>query len=300
MKKALKWTGIGLAGLILIVVIAAGALYLRGGSRLNRRYEIPVAAIPIPAGASAVARGRHLAEAVTMCHGCHGENLGGDTLIDQPTIVTLYASNLTSGRGGVAAGYTDADYVRAIRHGVDPAGRGLMIMHSDAFSRLGVKDLGALIAYLKSLPPVDNVVPRTRGGPVGKVLVALGVFDRGPAPLIPAEVIDHAAHIPVAPVAGVTPEYGAYLVSVALCTMCHGTDLRGGPAMDEGAPAAPNIAVYAIPGGWTEEQFLSAIRTGVTPSGKSLDADSMPWEHYAKMTDDELKAIWRYLASLGL
>lgn len=123
-------------------------LYSIGGSRLNRSYDIRVAAIVIPTDEAGIARGRHLAEAVTLYHACHGDNLGGDALIDEPLIATIYAANLTSGRGGDGASYSDADYVRAIRHGGNAEGRGLMIRHSDAHHNLGEEDLGALVSAL--------------------------------------------------------------------------------------------------------------------------------------------------------
>lgn len=298
MHRAVKWTALGLGVLVGVAAVAAVVLFVMGGARLNRSYDVDVAAVPVPTDEAAVARGRHLAEAVTLCQACHGDDLGGDVLIDEPLIATVYASNLTAGRGGVGVAYSDADYVRAIRHGVTPAGRGLMIMHSDAYHNLGAADLGAIVAYIRSVPPADHELPRTRGGVLGRVLVALGMFDTEAMPLISAEVIDHAAPMASAPPPGVTPAYGEYLVSIALCRMCHGDDLQGGPPIEEGSPPGPNIAVYGAPGGWTVEQFVSTIRTGLAPNGKALDATVMPWEAYANMTDDELGAIWEYVISL--
>lgn len=93
--------------------------------------------------------------------------------------------------------------------------------------------------------------------------------------------------------------HGEYLVTIALCKMCHGPELTGGPPLEPGSPAAPNIAAHAVPGGWTEHGFIDAIRSGVIPDGRALDPEAMPWEFYAKMTDEELQAIWRYLGSLS-
>lgn len=299
MTKVLKWAGIGLGSLLGIVVVAVVVLFLVGGSRLNKSYDIQVATVTIPPGETAIARGRHLAEAVTLCQACHGDNLEGKVLIDEPSIATIYASNLTAGQGGIGAIYSDADYVRAIRHGVNAEGRGLMIMHSDAYHNLSEEDLGAIIAYVKAVPPVDNEVPKTKTALLGRIFVALGLFDMEAMPLIPAEVIDQSAPFAGVPPQGVTAEYGRYLVSIALCSMCHGSDLRGGPPIEEGAPPGPNIAVYGAPGVWSEEQFMSTLRTGVTPAGKALDPEWMPWKVYAKMTDEELVAIRQYLASLS-
>jgi mono/diheme cytochrome c family protein len=125
------------------------------------------------------------------------------------------------------------------------------------------------------------------------------MFDREMMPLIPAEVIDHGAPFAEAPAPGNNASYGHYLVSIALCTMCHGLDLKGAPPVEEGAPAGPNITLYGASGGWSEAQFVNTLRTGVTPYGKALDEAFMPWPMYGRMTDEELGAIWRYLASLA-
>lgn len=298
MKKALKWIGIGLAGLVGLVVVAGVVLSFIGGSRLNRSYDIQVETIAIPTDEAAIARGRHLAETLTFCQKCHGDNLGGDVFDDEPFIATIPAPNLTSGRGGVGATYSDADHVRAIRHGVNPDGRGLLFMHSDIFHNLSQEDLGAIIAYVKSVPPVDNELPTTKTKPLGRILVALGVFDSEVIPLIPAEVIDHSAPFAEMPAQGATAEYGEYLMSITLCRMCHGSDLRGGPPIDEGAPPGPNLVALGASGVWTEEQFVNTMRTGVTPYGSSLNAEFMPSDTFMKMTDEELKALWLYLQSL--
>ncbi|MFQ5859591.1 MAG: c-type cytochrome [Anaerolineae bacterium] len=298
MKKVLKWIGIVLAGLVGLLVVAAVVLYFAGGSRLNRSYDIQVETIAILTDEAAIARGRHLAEAVTFCQACHGDNLGGDVIDDEPLISTITAPNLTSGRGGVGATYSDADYVQAIRHGINPEGRGLLLMHSDIFHNLSQEDLGAIIAYVKSVPPVDNELPKTRAEPLGRILVALGVFDSEAMPLIPAEVIDHNAPFMEMPDRGATAEYGRYLASITLCRMCHGSDLRGGPPIEEGSPAGPNLVALGAAGGWSEGQFISTIRTGVTPYGKALVPEFMPWDVYANMTDEELRALWMYLQSL--
>ncbi len=193
MKKVLKWIGIALGGLVGLLVLSLIVLYAMGSSRLNKTHEIQVENIAIPTNDSAIVRGQHLVEALTFCQECHGDNLEGKVFIDEPMMATVYAPNLTSGQGGVGAAYADADYVGAIRHGVNPQGRGLMIMHADVFHHLSEEDLGAVIAYIKGVPPVDQEIPERRVLPLGRILVALGVFDSESIPFIPAEVIDHSA-----------------------------------------------------------------------------------------------------------
>jgi cytochrome c553 len=83
------------------------------------------------------------------------------------------------------------------------------------------------------------------------------------------------------------------------CQGCHGAGLVGGPPPDPTSPEAPNLTPAASAlGDWTEDDFLTAIRTGVTPTGRELDSQYMPWPSYAKLSDDELRALWLYLSSL--
>ena len=87
-------------------------------------------------------------------------------------------------------------------------------------------------------------------------------------------------------------------MSITLCSMCHGADLKGGVSSDPEL-LGPNIAVFATPGGWTGEQFRDTIRTGVTPYGKGLDPEKMPRDIFQNMTDEELDAIWLNIQSLA-
>lgn len=203
--------------------------------------------------------------------------------------------NLTPGAGGVGAINTDEDWVRAIRHGVGHDGRGLVLMPSGVFYYLSDEDLGALIAYLKSLPPVDNELPETSLGPLGRVMLTLGQLP--PELAVPNVIsIDHDGPRPVAPEPGVTVEYGEYLANT--CTVCHGSNLNG-QTLREGPTVyvALNLTRGGEMVGWSEEQFITTMRTGITPGGKQL-IDFMPWKYIGQMTDDELKAVWMYLQSL--
>jgi mono/diheme cytochrome c family protein len=162
------------------------------------------------------------------------------------------------------------------------------------FYYLSDEDLGALIAYLKSLPPVDNELPPTDLGPLGRVMLALGQL---PPEIIPnVTMIDHDAPRPVAPKPGVTLEYGEYLART--CALCHGPNLNGQTVQLDGPPV---LTANLTPGGelrfWSEEDFITTMRTGVTPSGHQLKGE-MPWKYLGQMTDDELKAVWFYLQSL--
>lgn len=299
MKKFLKWLGIVLGVVVVLAASVAAFFYLKSGSRMTRSYDVAVAPLLISDDSATVARGAHLAQAVALCEGCHGEGLKGKLLFEAPSIATVYASNLTSGAGGVGSVYTDVDYIRAIRHGVNRDGKAIMVMHSDAYNLMSPSDVAAIVSYIRTLPAADNELPARKVYPFGRLLMGMGAFDTENMPLFPAEAIDHAAPAADAPPPGETAAYGEYLSTVALCALCHGRDLSGGPPFEEGAPAAPNIAVYARPGAWTVDEFISTLRTGVTAYGRDLNPEFMPWEVYRSMTDEEIRAIWVYLESLA-
>lgn len=290
-RRVLKWIGIGLGGLVALVLVAAVILYFVGGARLNKRYDIAVAAVPVPTGAEVLARGQHIATAIGMCTSCHGEDLSGNVDFAIPGMLTIPTPNLTSGAGGVGGVYSDEEWVRAIRHGVGRDRRELMIMPSGSFSHLSADDLGALIAYLKSAPPVDNVLPERSIELPARLMAGAGMF-----PAAAAATIDHSAPPPPAPEIGVTAAYGAYLTRT--CTECHGAELNGKPFGPPGQEVpSPNLTPGGELVGWSEEQFFHLMRTGITPTERRI-SDEMPWKAFGRMTDDELRAVWLYLQSL--
>ncbi|MAT97165.1 MAG: cytochrome C [Anaerolineaceae bacterium] len=292
MRQAFKWIAIALGCLIFIIGIAAVVLYSIGRSRLNQTYNVDVAAVPIDNRPETLERGKHLVEAVVACGECHGEGLRGRAFFNEPAIGTVVSTNLTGGKGGVVGTYSNADWIRAIRHGIGPTGKLLLVMPAQHFQNMSTADLGAVIAYLKTVPPVDNVPPATELTPLTYILIALGQFDD----IIPAEYIDHNAPLPEAPPAGATEIYGEYLVNMATCRVCHGEELAGGQA-GPGEPIGPNLTPSGELGGWTQSDFFQLMRTGQTPSGRQIN-DFMPWRYYGQMTDMELAAIWLYLQSL--
>jgi cytochrome c553 len=282
-----------LLGLVLVLVLAAAAVYAVSETKLNRTVAVPNETVSVPTDITSIQRGQHLAAAVATCIDCHGPTLSGKVFVDDPALGRVVAPNLTRGRGGVGATFSDADFVRAIRHGVDPSGRPLLIMPSDDYTHFSDADLGAIIGYIRSLPAVDNQLPANELRALGRILFATGQL-----PLQPADNIDHTAPRPPAPQAAVTAEYGKYLADNAGCPSCHGPGLSGGPIPQAppGTVPAANITSAGL-GSWSEADFIKALRTGIRPDGRQID-QFMPWPYYAQMTDDELKAIWRFLQAV--
>ena len=256
----------------------------------RKTYDVQVAAVTIPTDAGAVARGEHIVRSYGLCIECHGQKLEGEILDEDPVFGKIAPTNLTRGAGGIGDSYTDIDYVRAIRHGIGNNGKPLVIMPSQYFTKFSDEDLGDIIAYLKSLPPVDNDQGQTKLKFLGRIITVLD------SEILPARVIDHEAPRPASPAKGVTKEYGEYLATP--CTACHGKNFSGGPLPGEGgdAPVASNLTHLAA-SDWTEVDFGKAVRTGVTPF-RQLDNEFMPWETLANLTDDEVTALWLYISSL--
>jgi len=271
MKKILKRTAIALSVLVGLVLLTGVVLYPIGMKKFSRTYpSVTVKQVTVSAGIEAVARGKHLST-IWACTRCHGENLAGSLMTRDPIdgyvplLGTIPASNLTSGKGGVGTSYTDADWVRAIRHGVKPGGQVEVFMYD--YSTMSDQDLGDLIAYLKQLPPVDSDQPAVSYGPILPVAAAIGWF----APV--AETIDQSSVTAVGVPAQTSREYGKYLS--ALCTSCHGG------------------IVAPVRGRYTREQFARVVRTGILPNGRTVSR-AMPPTIYGELTDTEVDALWSY------
>lgn len=297
MKRGLKWAGVTLAGILGLVVLVLGGALGFTRSHQNRAYTVhpaPLVRTDDVTEAHLAERGARLLK-VRGCVDCHGPDLGGYLMADDPMVGRLWASNLTSGEGGVASAYaTEQDWVRSIRHGVGTDGKPLVFMPAHEFYPIGDEDLAALIAAIRAAPPVDREAVETRAGPLAAFL-----YMTGKMPLLPAELIDHEAPRPTTPTAAATPEYGAYLATG--CVGCHGMTLSGGriPGGPPGTPIPANITPDPETGigTWTESDFVRLLREGVRPDGRVV-SEFMPVAIMKEFTDMELEAIWKYLRTV--
>ena len=289
MKRVLKFLGYALGVVVLLLVVAVSSVYALSSRRLNKPYQVAVKSVVIPTDEASVLRGNHIAH-TRGCIDCHGKDFAGNKVIDDPAVGRLYGTNLTGGQGSVTQTYNNDDWVRAIRHGVAKDGHALVLMPSLEFSHFSDDDLGALIAYLKTIPVVNrNRVPITVG-PVARALILKGDIK------LSAEHIDHTGLVPPVVIPGVTVEYGHYLA--AGCMGCHGDQLAGGKI--PGGPPDWPLARNLTPGGdlaqWNETDFFRALQTGARPDGTKLNP-VMPIA-FGQMNDTEIKALWTYLKTL--
>ena len=164
-------------------------------------------------------------------------------------------------------------------------------MPAHEYTLLSEKDMSAIISYCSILPNVDRVLPGANLGPLAKVLA-----DIGKLPLFPAEMIDHTRKLVKEVKAEISIDYGKYLSTS--CQGCHTETMKGGDPVAPGYPVVADITSTGHPGKWTDEQFIHTLRTGVTPEGKVLKPEEMPWPMAKEFTDLELKALHLYLKSL--
>jgi len=285
MRRVLKWVARIGAGLLVLAGLLAGAIFVISERMLDTEYAIPEASLAIDMSNADLERGQHLVNTLGFCSQCHGPDLAGLVMVDDPVVGRLVSANLTSGEGGIGGRFKDQDWVRAIRHGVGEDGRSLIVMPSNFFNWFSDSDLASIIAYLENIPPVDTPLPDIQ-------LRLARVFLIQDSTQLPAGVIDHTAPRPPEPRPGVNVEYGHYLANN--CQICHGPDFAG----IEGLGGGLNLTPAGDLANWTEADFMTALHTGVRPDGEELDPELMPVETLGKLSDDEMKALWLFLQSL--
>jgi mono/diheme cytochrome c family protein len=292
MTRSRKSILLRLAGWLgLIVVAAAVSVYAASERMLRKVYVVPETTLPIPTDRLAVERGEHLVKAVAACVLCHGEDLGGKVYAEMGPVGMVAGRNLTRGQGGIGGEFSDADWVHALRYGVRRDRTTLIMMPSEVYTKFTDADLGAVIAYVKQVPPVDREVPQSRFGPVGRALLAVGRMNILTAPK--TFHVDTPSSAEPMPTAG----YGRYLADISGCHGCHGFGLSGGKvAGPDDLPPASNLTPAGI-GSWTESDFFRALRQGRRPDGTAIN-EFMPWRNYAAMGDLDLRALWLYLRSV--
>jgi cytochrome c553 len=289
LRRVLRIIGIALAGLVVLVLVALGGVWLNARRLMTQQHTNPVQNITVQGTPEQVARGAYMVSAFPGCAGCHSTEplkdrpvLNGQPFTEIAALMQLEAPNLTP--GGRLKDWSDGEIVRAIREGINREGRALIIMPSHEYRHLSDPDVQAIVAYLRSQPPVPGQSAPPSLTLLGTILVGTGQF-----------TLSNQAPVQnvTAPPRGPTAEYGGHLSQVSGCRVCHG-DALDGQNVPPGPPPGPNLHIVK---GWTEEQFFRTIREGVDPSGKRL-TDEMPWREYARGTDDDLRAIYLYVTSL--
>jgi mono/diheme cytochrome c family protein len=181
----------------------------------------------------------------------------------------------------------------------NPAADGRALFPLMKFNDMSDADLEAVLSYLRTVPPAAKAVRVRELNLLGRVVKALVMKPVGPSGPVPASVTP-----------GATAEYGHYLAtSVAACVGCHTRrDLKTGAVTGplfagglelkeaEGTFVTPNLTPDPTTGRvttWTEETFVNRFHLG-----PQLPGTPMPWRAFGRMSDDDLRAIYRFLRTV--
>lgn len=301
--KILKWTGISFLALLLVLVLLVSF-------RQHLTYDAPYPEIHASADSAVIARGKEIVFGPAHCADCH--HLGNsDSLFNLGQVPALtggfafelplgnyYVPNITPDSATGIGRYTDGQIARVLRHGVRPDGTAAFDFMP--FHDMSEEDMTAVISFLRSQQPVQNKIPENTVTLLGRVINAFLIKPVGPSkPVIKSIKRD------------TTVEYGKYLAySVANCNGCHtnrdmmtgeviGEPFAGGLKFEEpGLPPleAPNITTHTESRiyGWSQEDFIKRFRMG-----KLIPHSHMPWNSFKRMSDEDLKAIYNFLQTVG-
>jgi len=276
--RALRWTRNALAALAVLLVTAVATVYALSERIVRRTYDEPLVAIAIPTDSASIAEGDRLSR-IHGCRGCHQADLSGQYFEDDFLLGRIAAPNLTE----AARKYSDDELVRIIRRGVRPDGRSVLAMPSEMFAPLTDQDLGAIIAYLRSVPPVPGISRTMELGPLARLGLVTDKYFPATVLVQRTDSLTASGYFP----SGEQPNaQGAYLARTS-CTECHGLTLDG----DFG----PNLQVAT---GYSREQFAHFFATGEALGGRELELMSkVARGRMDHLSDDEETALYAYLVA---
>lgn len=312
MKKILRFFLV----LIILIVVSIASLLTYVKVALPAVGEAPD--LKIEATPEMLSRGEYLANHVVGCVDCHSvrdfsrfagpvdraaAGQGGELFGSQLGFPgEYYAPNITPyGIGN----WTDGEVFRAITSGVSKDGHALFpIMPYPHFGTMDKEDIYAVIAYIRTLKPVEHTPP-----------ASVSAF---PMNFIINTIPKPPAFNPVPPKEDMI-KYGEYMTNAALCKDCHTVQIKGEYQMDKymaGGFEMPMITGGIVRsanitpdkktgiGNWTEQQFLARFKmyadSSYVPNAVNPGEFNtmMPWTDYAHMKDEDLKAIFAYLQSI--
>ena len=291
MKRAFKFIGMAVVVIVLLAAVIAVASHILSERKAHRKIDVKIAALT--SENTSIEQGKYLFE-TRGCMECHGAGGKGREMINDPSGLYVKTPNITTGTHGKVKNYSDVDWVRSIRHGIKPNGEPLLIMPSEDYNRLTDTDTVSLIAYLRSLPPIDGEPGVVRFPLIVKALYAFGAIKDA------AEKIDHAQPAPAPVAVAATAGHGAYIAN--MCIGCHGPGLSGGkiPGGPPDWPPAANLTPgsgSAMPTYDTGEKFIVMMRTAKRPDGSKV-SKVMPFDSLKMLTDVDLQALHAYLKIL--
>lgn len=264
-------------------------------------------------------RGKYLFEVLADCDGCHSPRdfmkfagpvipgLRGQGQVMPPELGlpgNVVAPNITPDMETGIGSWTDGEKIRAIREGISKDGRALFpLMPYQNYRSMSDEDVYSLVAYLNTLPPKKNPLPRT------KLNFPVNVLIKGaPQPAGSVPEPDRNNRV----------EYGKYLVIVGVCINCHtqadknelnkdmlfagGREFRIGPYLVNSANITPDPETGI--GAWSEERFVAkfngfrSFAESSAPKASQASFTLMPWISLSRLDEDDLRAIYAYLRTV--
>ena len=293
MRKTLKIVAIIIAATAVILAVLALSAGKLAERKRNRVIEIRVAPVTFVSDMASIQRGKYLFES-RGCMECHGESGGGQDVVNDPGGMFIRSPNISPGPGNIVKDYTEADWVRTIRHGVSPKKHPLTLMPSRDYNRMTDVDLASLVAYVRNLQPAVGEGAVVRFPLIVNALYAFGQIKDD------AEEIDHALPAPAPIPETVSVEHGAYVAN--LCAGCHGAGFSGGkiPGTPPDWPPASNLTPgtgSVLPRYDTSEKFAAMLRTGKRPDGSAVSS-VMPFPSLRNLNETDVGAIYVFLKTL--
>lgn len=308
MKKWLKIIGI-IVGIVAVIILGGVTYLFTAFPKYSEARELKVEITP-----ARVERGKYLAEKVMLCKSCHSardfklyagpipegkEFAGGEEFKD--VFGTLYSANLTP--AGIGE-FSDGELFRTITEGVRHDGSPMFpVMPYPLFSTFSEEDIFSVIAYLRTLAPIENEVPKTEL--------------KFPFNLIVRTIPKPYVSQPEADVS--TPEKRGKFISQA-CVYCHtpvddkGQQLPGMLAAGGLKFWMPNgkvlKSVNITPdeetglGKWSQDQFIERFKSFDKPEISRIYVENnttntvMPWHELSKLDSTDLASIYSYLKTL--
>jgi mono/diheme cytochrome c family protein len=255
---------------------------------------------------SAVERGGYLVNSIMTCANCHspkgppaavaGKDFSGGLRFNEPPF-DVTAPNITPDKDTGIGNWTNAQIKTMLLTGKNPHGiQEAEAMPTAFYPILTPGDLDGIVAYLRSLTPVNNKVP----DPIYKIALPHHVYPGAEKSYSQADLNDKLKR-------------GFYLATIGHCMECHtpfappgGPDFanslgKGGREFPGpwGVSKSRNITSHQTAGigDWTDAEIKTAITQGKRRDGTPLKGP-MGFQYYAKMTDADLDAVIAYLRTV--
>ncbi|HZH54690.1 MAG TPA: cytochrome c [Sphingobacteriaceae bacterium] len=310
MKRSVRILSIVFAAALVLVILLTTYLFT-ALPNVGQPEEIEVQFTP-----EKVARGEYLAYHVMMCADCHSsrdfslfsgppspgtEFVGGDVFDHSMGFPGQFVSSNITPFG--VGDWSDGELYRLITTGVKKNGDPIFpVMPYHSFGKLDPADIRAVIAYLRTLDPVETNHPESKADfPFNLIMRTI------PQPAEPGARPDTNQVV----------DYGKYMVTAASCFDCHTNFQNNKPV----GPAGGGGREFQFPdGSVVRSSNLTPHETGIGSYTKEsfverfkMYADSayvlsqvrpgefqtlMPWYMYSGMTEQDLGAIYEYLNTL--